>query len=224
MLSRRSLWLVSVMPFFALILNSCAYSSKTSKKLFAESMNKKYDLIIVPGLPFEDGNWSPIMKHRVCWSKYLYEKGIAKNVMYSGSAVYTPYLEAEIMAMYGEELGIPKKNIYTETKAEHSTENVYYSYKKARKLGFSKIALASDPFQTKMLRRFIRKYVSHEIDLIPIVYDTLNRDESLVQDPEIDYDKAFVKDFKSLPKRKSFLERFRGTRGHEIDTTAYSNL
>jgi uncharacterized SAM-binding protein YcdF (DUF218 family) len=203
------------------ILNSCAYSSRASRQLLKESLNKKYDMIVVPGVPLENGKWSPTMRDRVFWSKYLYEKGIARNVMYSGSAVYSPYREGEIMAMYGEKLGIPKKNIYTETKAEHSTENIYYSYKKARKMGFTSIALASDPFQTKTLRRFTQLKVSRDVAFIPIVYDSLKREEAIVRDPVIDISKAMVKDFKSLPSRKNFLERFRGTRGLDIDTTAY---
>jgi uncharacterized SAM-binding protein YcdF (DUF218 family) len=221
MILKRTLWSGSVGTFVLVILNSCAYSSRASRQLLEESLNKKYDMIIVPGVPFEDGKWSEIMKDRVFWSKFLYEKGIAKNVMYSGSAVYSPYREAEIMAMYGEKLGIPKENIYTEIKAEHSTENIYYSYKKARKLGFSKIALASDPFQTKMLRRFTRKYVSKDVAFIPIVYDSIQSKKASIADPVIDYSKALVGDFQSLPKRKNFLERFRGTRGLDIDTTAY---
>jgi uncharacterized SAM-binding protein YcdF (DUF218 family) len=209
-----------IFPLFLVIASSCAYSSKASRQLLEESFQKKYDVIVVPGVPFEDGHWSATMKDRVIWSKYLYEKGIAKNVIYSGSAVYSPYREGEIMALYGEKLGIPKKNIFTEIRAEHSTENVYYSCKKAKKLGFSTIALASDPFQTKMLRRFTQKYIGPEVAFIPIVYDTLKREEALIQDPAIDYSKAYVNNFKSLTKRKNFLERFRGTRGLDIDTTA----
>jgi uncharacterized SAM-binding protein YcdF (DUF218 family) len=210
-----------ILPIVLVFLNSCAYSSKASRQLLKEALNKQYDMIVVPGVPFEDGKWSATMRDRVYWSKYLYMKGIARNVMYSGSAVYSPYREAEIMAMYGEKLGIPRMHIYTETKAEHSTENIYYSYKKSRKLGFTKIALASDPFQTKMLRRFTRQYVSPDVAFIPIVYDTLNSEETLMQDPEIDYSKALVSVFKSLPRRKNFLDRFRGTWGLDIDTTAY---
>ena len=210
-----------IFPLILAILNSCAYSSKASRQLLLESLNKKYDMIVVPGVPLEDGKWSATMKDRVFWSKYLYEKGIAKNVMYSGSAVYSPYREAEIMAMYGEKLGIPEKNIYTEIKAEHSTENIYYSYKKAKKLGFSTIALASDPFQTKMLRRFTRKIVSEDVAFIPIVYDTIQYMESIMPDPIIDYEKAYVKDFKAITKKDGFFKRLRGTRGLDIDTTAY---
>ena len=219
--SKRLLWLGFLFPFIIAILNSCAYSSKACKHMLEESLDKKYDMIVIPGVPLEDGKWSATMKDRVFWSKFLYEKGIAKNVMYSGSAVYSPYREAEIMAMYGEKLGIPKKNIYTEIKAEHSTENIYYSYKKSKKLGFSTIALASDPFQTKMLRRFTRKIVSRDVAFIPIVYDTIRPMEAITPDPAIEYEKAYVKDFKPITKRKGFFARFRGTEGLDIDSTAY---
>jgi uncharacterized SAM-binding protein YcdF (DUF218 family) len=204
-----------------LVVNSCAFSPKVCKRLLEKSMTQHYDLVVIPGVPFKNGQWDYTMKERVYWSKYLYDKGIAKNVMYSGSAVYSPYLEADIMALYAEKIGIPIKNIYTETLAEHSTENIYYSYKKAKQLGFDRIALASDPFQTKMLRRFTRKIVDPEVGLIPVVSETLKTIESGMTDPVIDYKQAFVENFISLPDRESFLERLKGTRGLDIDTSAY---
>jgi len=218
---KRHFWFGSAFSFVLAILNSCAYSSKASKQLLEESLHKQYDMIVVPGFPLEDGKWSATMKDRVFWSKYLYEKGIARNVMYSGSAVYSPYREAEIMAMYGEKLGIPKENIYTEIKAEHSTENIYYSYKKAKKLGFSTIALASDPFQTKMLRRFTRKIVSKDVAFIPIVYDRIQPLDASIPDPVIDFEKAYVNDFKSITEKEGLFKRLKGTRGLDIDSTAY---
>jgi uncharacterized SAM-binding protein YcdF (DUF218 family) len=203
------------------LINSCAFSSRASRTLLEESMSKPYDIIVVPGVPFENGQWSPTMKGRIYWSKYLYDMGIAKNIMYSGSAVYSPYIEAEIMALYAEKIGIPGTHILTEKMAEHSTENIYYSYRKARKLGYERIALASDPFQTKMLKAFTRKNVSPDIGFIPIVYDTLREMEISMTDPEIDHLAAFEKDFIPLPQRENFFERFRGTRGLDIDTSAY---
>jgi hypothetical protein len=189
--------------------------------MFSKSMKEKYDIVIVPGYPLQNGKWDLLMKSRVYWSKYLYDKGITKNVMYSGSAVATPYKEGEIMALYAEAIGIPKANVYSETKAEHSTENVYYSYKKSKKLGFHKIALASDPFQSKLLSKFIRRYISRKIGVNPFVYDTLKAMQPEMKDPEIDYKKAFVKDFIPLNKREGIWKRYRGTRGHDIDTSAY---
>jgi len=184
------------------------------------SQGKSYDIIIVPGVPFEDGKWSDIMKTRVYWSKYLIDRGIAKNIMYSGGAVYSPYYEAKIMALYGEALGIPKQNIFTEIKAEHSTENVYYSYIKARSLGFESIALATDPFQSKMVRKFIKKKMKVDIPHIPIVYDTLQTME--MRDPEIKYQLAFDENFISIKEREGFWKRLNGTRGNNIDTTLYN--
>ncbi len=203
-----------------LVLSSCSFSARQCRHMLEKAERKGYDMVIVPGVPFENGRWSDVMKIRVCWSKYLYDRGIAKNVMYSGSAVYSPYCEAVIMALYAEALGIPKEHIFIETKAEHSTENAYYSYKKAKKLGFQHIAIASDPFQTKLLRRFTRKVVSSEVDLIPIVYDSL-RPCIPIQDPTIRHDTALVKDFVSIVTRQPFLKRLKGTRGKLIDTSAY---
>lgn len=189
--------------------------------MLEESKKNPYDIVIVPGVPFEDSTWSWTMKGRIYWSKYLYDNGITKNVIYSGSAVYTPYIEGEIMALYGIALGIPAENVFSETLAEHSTENVYYSYKKARKLGFERIALATDQFQAKMLKRFTKKIVSSEVGIIPFVVDTLKALQPTMTDPEIDYKDAFVNNFTALPEKVSFRERFRGTRGLDIDSTLY---
>ncbi|MBS1598718.1 MAG: YdcF family protein [Bacteroidetes bacterium] len=204
-----------------LTLFGCAFSSKTSKKLLAEASAKRYDIVVVPGVPLENGKWSRTMKGRVYWSKFLFDKGIAKNLMYSGSAVYTPYYEGLVMAMYAEALGIPKEHIFSETKAEHSTENIYYSYYKAKQMGFKTIALASDPFQSKSLRKFAHKKLSPDVGIIPFVVDTMRAMEPLMIDPAIDYQQAFKKDFVSIKKREGFWKRLRGTYGKNIDTTAY---
>ncbi len=222
MSERRSFFPVaSILIAIIFTTVSCAFSKKTCSDLLKDARIKKYDIVIIPGVPFENGKWSFVMKSRVYWSKYLYDKGITKNVIYSGDAVYSPYCEGEIMAMYAEKLGIPKENIFTETMARHSTENVYYSWKKARKIGFEKIALASDPFQTKMLKRFVKKVVSRDVGLIPFVVDTLQAIQPSMVDPEIDFSKAFRDDFKSLPERESLRKRFRGTIGLDIDESAY---
>jgi uncharacterized SAM-binding protein YcdF (DUF218 family) len=212
-------WIILfILPGF---LCSCTFSKKACRNMLEDSIKNPYDIVIVPGVPFEDSTWSRVMKGRVYWSKYLYDKGVTKNVIYSGSAVYTPYIEAHIMALYAEKLGIPRENIYMEPLAEHSTENVYYSYKMARMLGFERVALATDQFQAKMLKRFTKKIVSRDVGIIPFVVDTLAAMEPYMIDPEIDFQRAFVKDFTSITERETRRERFRGTRGLDIDTTVY---
>lgn len=210
------------LPLIVLTALSCSYSAKATRQLLQKAENSgPFDVIIVPGIPFENGKWDRIMKGRIYWSKYLFDKGIAKNIMYSGSAVYTAYYEAEIMAMYAKAIGIPQKNIYTETRAEHSTENAYYGYKKAQQLGFERIALASDPFQTKLLRRYVKKKVGPGMVLIPMVVDTMKAMEPLMIDPYINPQAAFKPGFISIKERESLWRRLRGTLRGNIDTTAY---
>ena len=210
-----------VIPVF-LVVSACSFSEKASRKLLEKAAGQEpYDIIIVPGIQLMDGKWDRVMKGRIYWSKYLYEKGIAKNIMFSGASVYTPYFEAKVMALYAEALGIPPQNIYTELKAEHSTENLYYSYQYAKKLGFKKIARASDPFQTRTLRGYARKRVGPGIGLIPFVKDTLKMIEPTMIDPVIDYQKAFNPEFISIKKRDSFWKRMRGTIRGNIDDSAY---
>ncbi|HNP19730.1 MAG TPA: YdcF family protein [Fulvivirga sp.] len=181
------------------------------------SQNKPYDAIIVPGYPFSDSTWHNITKTRVYWSKYLYDNGYTKNIIFSGSAVYTPYIESVIMKIYGEAIGLPSDHLYSETKAEHSTENLYYSLQLAKQMGFTKIALATDPLQSFFLMGFARNQ-DYKIDYLPIQYKIL--DKLNLISPNIDPSSAFVDNFVSLPDRQGYFERFNGTLGNHIkDTT-----
>ncbi len=204
-----------------LFLNSCIFFAPyKAPKLFHLAKSKApYDAIIVPGVPYDSsyGKWSDIMKMRLYWGHYLYSTGIAKNVIFSGSAVYTPYIEAKIMAMYAEKLGIPKENIFLDTSAEHSTENIYYSYYIAQRMGFHKIAVATDPFQAYMLKSFPKK-LHIEVDFIPIVFKTLTNFE--MKDLIIEAELAKTDNFIALPERESFWRRFRGTMGKNIRPVA----
>jgi hypothetical protein len=55
MLRIRSIRFGMVLTLLVMIAISCAYSSKTSRHLLEEAINKKYDVIVVPGVPFENG-------------------------------------------------------------------------------------------------------------------------------------------------------------------------
>jgi len=215
-------WLLSFFCLALFSLSSCMFTEKTAHRMYNRASTKTYDMVIIPGLPLEDSLvWSRIARGRVYWAKFLYDKGIARNVMFSGSAVHTPYYEGTYMAQYAEAIGIPKANIYTELLAEHSTENLYYSYKKAKKLGFKTMALASDPFQSKQLKSFVHLRLSRSIGIIPFVIDTMKVLESHMRNPSIDHQQAFKKDFVPLKKRESGWKRFKGTMGWNRDRKAY---
>ncbi len=204
-----------MLGFFLAVLG-LSFSSRQCKDFLKQNRDKQFDAVIVPGIPFNGKQWDMIMKGRIYWAKFLFDKGIAKNIIFSGAAVHSQWVESRIMALYAEAIGIPPSHILTEEKAEHSTENVFFSYQLAHHMGFSTIALASDPFQSKLLRKYVRKYVSGKIISLPIVYDILRKMDNQMTDPEIDATKALKDDFIPLKEREAFSQRFKGTRGKNI--------
>ena len=206
-----------LLVYLSLILNSCFLFKPSPKKLFKQAINSStYDVVIVPGVPFDGKEWSMVMRGRVLWATYLYKKGITKNIIFSGAAVYTPYIEAKIMALYAQKLGVPENKIFIEDKAEHSTENIYYSYFLAKSKGFNKIAFATDPFQSRMLMRFSKKRFKTPIQHIPFITDTLKTIHDILT-PTIDVNLAFKDNFKSIVETQSKWKRFKGTSGRNIE-------
>ena len=197
----------------ALLLAHCSFSNFAKKSYEQAKKERPYDVVIVPGVPFEKKTPNNVMKMRVFWAKHLYDSGYTKNVIFSGSSVYSPYVEGIVMKIMADSLGIPTDHTFSETKAEHSTENVYYSWKMARSMGFQKIALATDPYQAGLLRRFIKKYC-RGMESVPIVFGTMNIDSEVL--PAIDSNPAFVKNFVSIVDRQGFWERLSYTQGKRI--------
>lgn len=198
-----------------LIMGSCSLFRPSPQKLYMRALkNEPYDVIIVPGVPFNGKEWDYTMEGRVKWGVYLYKKGITKNIIFSGGSVYSPYVEAKIMALYAEALGVAKENIFVEAKAEHSTENFYYSYHLAKELGFTKIALATDPYQSKKLTRFTKTRFKLPVGLIPIVNDTLSA--AHLVSPTINPESAHVDNFKSIVDTQTKWHRLKGTLGLNI--------
>jgi uncharacterized SAM-binding protein YcdF (DUF218 family) len=187
---------------------------KPAHFLYEAVKTKPLDVIIVPGISYNGGNWNFIMKWRVHWSVFLYKTGITKNVIYSGGAVYSPYTEAVIMALYAERLGIPKDHIFTETRAEHTTENLYYSWKLAKEKGFQKIAFATDPFQSMKIEPYISKF-KVDVVLLPMVISFM-RDVPM-KNYEIESYKAYDLRFKHINDRETKEEQEYYSKGGRID-------
>lgn len=207
--------LIILLTLSVILLPGCTKTFyRSAEKAFQKGLqDQPYDVIIVPGFPYQGKEWDMVHKMRIHWAKYLYNQGYTKNIIFSGSAVATPYVESKVMALYAEELGIPKDRIFTEEKAEHSTENVYYSYRLAKELGFRKIALASDPFQSSYMGKFMRKF-EIPVALLPTVIDTLK--VLNLYEPAIDPASTMKEGFVKLSARENFFQRFKGTMGKYI--------
>jgi uncharacterized SAM-binding protein YcdF (DUF218 family) len=183
-------------------------------KCFNEACLKKpYDVIIVPGFPHDSGKINMILSERIKWAYYLYKNGYAKNIIFSGSAVHTPYVEAKVMRLLALQIGIKDEHIFTETKAEHTTENLYYSCVMAEQLGFKSIGFATEPAQASFMKPFKRKF-HLTLDFIPVVTDSLYAVK--IQLNPIDESVAFVPNFIALKQREGTLKSLRGTRGHKV--------
>lgn len=195
------------------LLNACWVSQNKCKKLYQTNESKVYDAVIVPGIPYDGKSWDRVMWMRVNWAVLMYKKGLTKNIIFSGSATYTKYIEAKVMAEFAVKLGVPKEHILTECKAEHSTENVYYSAELAHQNNLKKLAIATDPFQTKMLKSFNKRYV--KADYLPAIFDTLNKIPFDSLSVELN-DSLIQNNFKSIKEREGFFKRFKGTLGNNI--------
>lgn len=199
------------------VLAQCTFQHYATTSYDEAKRAIPFDVVIVPGVPYQDTSTNIIYKARVLWAKHLYDSGYTKNIIFSGSAVYTPYIESRTMKLYAVALGVPEANVFTEEKAEHSTENVYYSWKMAKQLGFNKIALATDPYQSGMLRSLIREYTPGVMSL-PIQFETIDARNRML--PVIDAHVARVNSFVALPERESFWERMKGTMGRRVKEEA----
>lgn len=195
------------------VLTHCSVKRYAQKAYDSAIKQVPFDAIIVPGVPYENENTTRVMTMRLYWAKLLYDSGYTHNIIFSGSAVYTPYIESVIMKTMADSLGIPSDHTFSETRAEHSTENVYYSWKLAESMGFQKVALATDPYQSRLLKNFMRRYCP-KVMAMPIIFGKIDIDNRTL--PAIDTSSAFVSEFVSITKRESFWQRFRGTMGKRV--------
>lgn len=164
--------------FFCFIFGLLA--CKSPYKQYRKSIkHTPFDAVIVPGAPYKQGDWfNPVLRDRIKWAVHLYKTGHTKNIIFSGAAVYTPFVESKIMKQIAIHNGVPDSVIYCDTLAEHSVENVYYSSLLAEDVGFRKIALATDPFQSSMIKGAVRRIKRNfmwerHVEVLPIQYDSL---------------------------------------------------
>jgi len=206
---------ISLVLICVLLLQSCLLlnSSREKELAKAESM-KPIDCIIVPGLPLYNGKWDTLLKTRILWSQYLFQHGWTKNVIYSGNAVYTPWVEGPSMALFANQLGIDNAHIFIDTIAQHSTENLFYGYQLAKQKGFKTIAIATDPFQCKMLMKYAKKNFTEPVYFLPVIYDSIK--SAMKIDLLIDTTITKKKNFISIEAQQGYKERLSGTRGKHI--------
>ncbi len=205
---------LSVLIGVLVYVSSRQLKRNTIKAYNLNVANAPYDVIIVPGIPYDSSKENILLKVRIFWAKNLFDKGIARNIIFSGGAVHTPWVEGKVMKIMADSLGIPTSNTFAEDKAEHGNENIYYSYSLAQKLGFKKIALATDQYQNSFLTSFIEKRTP-DVALLPVSVDSFPVYDKR-QLPIIDAREAFINNFIPLNKRESRWERIRSALNNDV--------
>jgi uncharacterized SAM-binding protein YcdF (DUF218 family) len=215
------LLLISLSALFYAHVHFCYNTFYKPAYLFSQAVKSgPLDVIIVPGIASYGGKWNFVMKWRVNWSVYLYKAGLTKNIIYSGGAVYSPYTEAVIMSLYAEKLGVPKEHIFVEINAEHTTENLYYSWQLAKEKGFNKIAFATDPFQTYKIEPYIKKF-NLDVTLLPSVVSIM--EGIAARETDIESFSAYKLNFKSINERETKEEQEFYSKGGRIRIDSSEN-
>ena len=185
-------------------MNSCGLVNRLATNAHdSYLLTAPYDVIIVPGMPFDSVKVNPVYKARMLWAKWLFDRKIAKNIIFSGSAVHTPFVEGQAMKIMADSMGIPSENTFVESRAEHSSENVDFGIRLARQLGFKKIAIATDPCQSHFIRRFLEA-CKLNVALVPFPLQMMPLYQKRTI-PHIDASSAYIDNFVPLEKREMAL-------------------
>lgn len=198
----KALRIIAVVLFiFVITVLTVSYFFKQHIcQLYSQNVsNAPYDVVIIPGLPYDTPSPNNLFKARMFWSKSLYDNGTVKHIIYSGSAVHTPFVEGEVMRRIALQMGLPSNVVFAETKALHTTENISYCLQLADSLGFKKVAVATDPFQSLFLERHISKN-NLPLAILPFSLDSFKAFDKR-QWPDFDAEKALVKGFVPLKER-----------------------
>lgn len=187
---------------------SCGLLNHHSRAVYHESISKApFDVVIVPGLPYDTGNINPLFKARMLWAKELYETGVARHIIFSGSAVHSPYVEGVVMKIMADSMGIPSRHTFIEDKALHSNENVVYGLALAQSMGFKNVAVATDPIQMMVLKKYTRDNHAH-VSMLPFSIKSMAAYYK-APFPKVNAEDAFVENFVPLKQRELPIEPVR---------------
>ncbi len=94
----------------------------------SSNLMDKFDVIIVLGSPAtQDCKPHEIMKSRVDKAIVLYNKGVSKKIIFTGSIVHNSCSESEVMANYAINNGVKRADVIIENQAKNTYQNAYYS-------------------------------------------------------------------------------------------------
>jgi len=119
----------------------------------------KSDVIIVLGTGIKDGEPSAVFKERINHGIYLFNKGIAGKILFTGGmGKGQSQTESEVAKKYALTKGVPNSAIITEEKSTSTYGNFKESSKIMDSLNLKTALIVSDPFHMKRAMAFAEYY------------------------------------------------------------------
>lgn len=104
-----------------------------------------HDVIIVLGCPNDDdGAPSACQEKRADIAVGLMNAGFGHRFITSGAAAHNAYVEADTLRDLLLMRGVPADDVFTEERAEHTDENIYYSTQIMLSHGWTNAVVVSD--------------------------------------------------------------------------------
>lgn len=108
------------------------------------------DAAIVLGAAAWYDDPSPVLKERINHGIELYTNGRVDQIIFTGGkGEGAKYAESEVSKSYAVEQGVPKSDIYIETKSKFTVENLQYAKALGDQEGFESYTIVSDPLHMK---------------------------------------------------------------------------
>lgn len=120
--------------------------------------HESFDVVIVLGNPANaDGSPSLLMASRVEKAVQVMKSGQAPRLLMTGGGVYNDAVEAEVMAQYARQLGIPAADIFVEKQARNTFQNARLSAEFCRRQGWQRVLVVTSFFHLARARRIFRR-------------------------------------------------------------------
>ena len=105
-----------------------------------------FDTIIVLGNPAQlDGQPSPEARERVLEAVREYKAGVAPSIIMTGGAAHNRYIEGHVMVAYAIGQGVPASALLSESHAQNTIQNIYYSAQIMQQRGWHTAEVISSP-------------------------------------------------------------------------------
>lgn len=158
---RIALWIVIpillILPVALLVIN--IVPALFCQAPLANSKRTKFDVIIVLGNPANsDGSPGEEMRQRVEKAVELFRVGRAKYMLLTGGAVYTPFVEADVMQNLAQSVGIPKDALVKDPKARNTYQNLFNATKIMLEKHWSSALVVTSPYHVKRTAFILSHY------------------------------------------------------------------